>query len=229
MLGGFAALDDPDVRASRRVLAALAPPPDFKGADVAAGIGRVAKHVLLAGGAGAVDVLERSRPLLEAAPAFVDAPAEAGGVPVGGRAGRCRFIASSFEDWAPPPRAYDVIWAQWCVGHLTDAHFVRFLARCRAGLKAGGALVIKDNCLRGLAAAGAALGDEAFVVDDDDRSVCRSRAYFRALFDDAGATVVDERQQTTAAGDAEAFPDDIYPVLTWALKWPPAAAAAADA
>ena len=56
VLGGFASLDAPDVRASRRFLAQARTAAGqlrgaFAAADVAAGIGRVAKHVLLPGGA----------------------------------------------------------------------------------------------------------------------------------------------------------------------------------
>ena len=30
------------------------------------------------------------------------------------------------EDWAPEEGAYDAIWVQWVVGHLTDDDFVAF-------------------------------------------------------------------------------------------------------
>ena len=222
VLGGFANLDAPDAAESRallrRVAAARGTKSDFVAADVAAGIGRVAKHVLLACGAARVDVLEQSAPLLRAAPAFVDAPGESGGVAVGGNAANCRFVESAMQTWRPAAKSYDVIWTQWCVGHLTDSHFVRFLDRCRAALTDRGFLVIKDNCLRGTNAPESNDDDEAFVVDDDDRSVCRTRAYYLALFETAGATILEEAQQPIAGPTA--FPDDIYPVLTWALAWP---------
>jgi 2-polyprenyl-3-methyl-5-hydroxy-6-metoxy-1,4-benzoquinol methylase len=41
--------------------------------------------------------------------------------------------------------AYDVIWIQWVVGHLTDDDFVDFFLRCRKGLKPGGVIVLKEN------------------------------------------------------------------------------------
>mmetsp|Transcript_24438 Transcript_24438/g.75371 ORF Transcript_24438/g.75371 Transcript_24438/m.75371 type:complete len:126 (-) Transcript_24438:22-399(-) len=124
-------------------------------------------------------------------------------------------MATPMQEWAPAADSYDVIWVQWCVGHLTDSHFVRFLHRCKAALSDAGVLVIKDNCLADTVGA----SDESFVVDDDDRSVCRNRPYFEALFALAGATVTLSAKQTTAAGAAEAFPPDIYPVRSWALRF----------
>ncbi len=119
VLGGFAVLDAPDVRASRRFLTqardAAGQSGEFVAADVAAGIGRVTKHVLLPCGAASVDVLEPARTLREAAFEFVDAPATVEGVEVGAMAAKCRFLAAPMQDWAPSSSSYDVIWAQWCV------------------------------------------------------------------------------------------------------------------
>jgi protein N-terminal methyltransferase len=53
------------------------------------------------------------------------------------------------EEWADvraqPELQYDLIWVQWCVGHLTDDQLVRFLDRCRAVLNADGVIVLKEN------------------------------------------------------------------------------------
>lgn len=151
---GYGELDGPDALANREVLSemigSLGIRPDFVGADVAAGIGRVAKHVLLALGASRVDVIEASPPLLRAAPAFVDAPGESGGVVVGGAASECRFVEADMRTWTPAPGTYDVIWVQWATLYLTDSHLVRFLDRCRRALAPNGVLVLKENCLGGL-------------------------------------------------------------------------------
>lgn len=42
---------------------------------------------------------------------------------------------------------YDLIWIQWCVGHLTDHQLVSFLERCKAALdvEKGGFIVVKEN------------------------------------------------------------------------------------
>jgi protein N-terminal methyltransferase len=240
VLGGFASLDAPDVRASRRFLTqardAAGQSGAFAAADVAAGIGRVTKHVLLPCGAASVDVLEPARTLRDAACAFVDAPASVEGIKVGGDAAKCRFLAAPMQDWAPPSQKYDVIWAQWCVavwnqsygastmsvphrstgshrcvGHLTDAHFLRFLQRCRTALKPRGVLVLKDNCGESSST------DDCFEVDDGDRSICRGRAYLEALLALSGAELICTALQPIAG--EEAFPADIYPVRSYALRW----------
>ena len=215
VLGGFAVLDAPDVRASRRFLGearkAAGQRGAFAAADVAAGIGRVTKHVLLPGGASTVDVLEPARTLRAAACAFVDAPDTMEDVKVGGSAAKCRFLAAPMQDWTPSSSSYDVIWAQWCVGHLTDAHFLRFLQRCRTALKPRGIVVIKDNCGESSST------DDCFEVDDADRSICRGRAYLEALLALSGAELLCTALRPVAGEDA--FPADIYPVRSYALRW----------
>lgn len=69
------------------------------------------------------------------------------------------------EDWHPAPGAqYDLVWTQWCVGHLTDEQLVRYLERCRAALSPDrGLIVVKEN----LSTSGADL------FDDVDSSVTR--------------------------------------------------------
>jgi protein N-terminal methyltransferase len=59
---------------------------------------------------------------------------------------------------------YDLIWNQWCLGHLTDAQLVEYLARCSSILKEGGFIVVKENLSTG----------EADVFDEVDSSVTRS-------------------------------------------------------
>lgn len=69
------------------------------------------------------------------------------------------------ESWAPSyPDGYDLIWNQWCVGHLTDAQLVDYLRRCAQGLRAGkGYIVVKENM--------STSGRDIF--DDVDSSVTR--------------------------------------------------------
>lgn len=215
VLGGFAQLARPDAAFSLRFLREAVPhmQPGFAAADIAAGIGRVAKHVLLPAGAGHVDVIEQSASLLRAAPDFLSArDGDMGGDEA---CVKCRFLCSAMQRWVTRPGDYDVIWVQWSVGHLTDADFIAFLFTCRNALRQGGILVVKDNVLHDSSDVEA----DAFYVDDDDRSVCRSLAYYRALFDEAGAVIALERQQPVGTG-SDAFPADIYPVFAWALTWP---------
>nr|POE83744.1 alpha n-terminal protein methyltransferase 1 [Quercus suber] len=56
-------------------------------------------------------------------------------------------VPSSFE-FTPDAGRYDVIWVQWCIGHLTDDDFVSFFSRAKAGLKPGGFFVLKENVAR---------------------------------------------------------------------------------
>lgn len=69
------------------------------------------------------------------------------------------------EDWEPVDDVqYDLIWTQWCVGHLTDEQLVAYLERCKATLKPdGGFIVIKENL--------STSGSDAF--DPVDSSVTR--------------------------------------------------------
>ena len=43
----------------------------------------------------------------------------------------------------PEAGRYDLIWIQWCIGCLTDDDLVLFMEQCKAGLAAGGVIVIK--------------------------------------------------------------------------------------
>jgi SAM-dependent methyltransferase len=52
---------------------------------------------------------------------------------------------ASLASFLPLPKAYDAIWAQWILGHLTDTSVVQLLRACRAALKPGGFIVVKEN------------------------------------------------------------------------------------
>lgn len=68
------------------------------------------------------------------------------------------------EEWKPRDETrYDLVWVQWCVGHLTDDQLVEFLKRCQSVLNAGGFIVLKEN----LSTSGVDL------FDDLDSSVTR--------------------------------------------------------
>ena len=69
------------------------------------------------------------------------------------------------EGWKPTGDIkYDLVWNQWCVGHLTDAQLVSYLKTCRDVLNPdGGLIVLKENLSTGV-------GD---IYDDLDSSVTR--------------------------------------------------------
>lgn len=59
------------------------------------------------------------------------------------------------ESWEPAAgTAYDLVWNQWCLGHLTDAQLVAYLRKCGALLRRGeggrvaGWVVVKENLTR---------------------------------------------------------------------------------
>ncbi len=51
---------------------------------------------------------------------------------------------ASLENWTPN-KEYDLIWNQWCLGHLTDTQLVSFLERCGKSLSGRGWIVVKEN------------------------------------------------------------------------------------
>ncbi len=59
--------------------------------------------------------------------------------------------SQGLQDFIPEEDLFDLMWIQWVIGYLTDVDLVKFLRRCRAGLKSGGFIVIKDNMFDGFA------------------------------------------------------------------------------
>lgn len=57
------------------------------------------------------------------------------------------------EDWSPSSAdesKYDLIWNQWCLGHLTDAQLIEYMQKCGKVLKEGGWIIVKENlCTNG--------------------------------------------------------------------------------
>lgn len=50
------------------------------------------------------------------------------------------------EEWRPADGVqYDLVWTQWCVGHLTDNQLVQYLERCKTSLSPDGVIVVKEN------------------------------------------------------------------------------------
>ena len=193
VLGGYGSLTPNDVRGSNQFLdkvKSLRPALQFdRVADCGAGIGRVTKHLLLPRCAR-VDLVEQSPRLIKAAPGYVGAA----------DAGRLTCITLGLQDFSPAPGTYDIIWIQWVIGHLHDLDFIAFFRRCAAGLRPGGIIALKDNCVEAY----------TFVVDKSDSSVARHPEYHKLLFTLAGLTVVWEQLQTD-------FPTELYPVMMWAL------------
>jgi protein N-terminal methyltransferase len=112
---------------------------------------------------------------------------------------------------------YDLIWNQWCLGHLKDAELSDYLRRCgeavrrgtteeeEAGGSGGGWIVVKENMSTD--------PDGRDIYDEVDSNVTRTDAKFRSLFEEAGLVVVRSELQT-------GFPKvlGLYPVRMYGLK-----------
>jgi protein N-terminal methyltransferase len=201
MLGGFEVLTKQDVKGSNSFLKKLwKVRPELGRAcavDCGAGIGRVTKNLLLPL-FQEVHLLEQSAPLITNAPKFL------------GKAGAARttLLCQGMQSFEPSPATYDVVWVQWVIGHLTDADLVTFLWRCKAALKPGGVICIKDNTYATSVEEDGSV--ECFSVDREDSSLTRSTEYFEAVFAFAGLNVLQKETQGS-------FPEELYPVLMYAL------------
>jgi len=207
VLGGFAHISDSDVAGSSEFIRRLkAKRPELNlvsACDCGAGIGRVARDLLLPNFSGRVTCVEVSERLVKASPDFV-----------GVESSRCKFLNLGLQDFdpsAPSSDKFDVVWIQWVIGQLTDIDFVNFLKRAAAGLNPGGVIVIKDNSCASEDDENSDIGGIAFSLDLGDCSVCRSFQYFQAIIELADLEIVmHERQQ--------GFPEEIFPVPMIALS-----------
>jgi len=193
VLGGYGKLTPMDTRDSNRfldVVKSKRPELQFDvAADCGAGIGRVAKNLLLPR-FNKVHLVEQSPRLLAAAPKYIGPAAN----------GRIECIVVGLQDFDPAPNTYDVIWIQWVIGHLHDLHFVSFFRRCAKGLRPGGIIALKDNTTENC----------TFLVDKDDSSVARHLDYIRILLHLSGLHILVEQRQTD-------FPEELFPVTMFAL------------
>ena len=65
-----------------------------------------------------------------------------------GKEGVGHIFNVGLEDWTPgepDDLKYDLIWNQWCLGHLTDAQLIVYLEKCTKALNEGGLIVVKEN------------------------------------------------------------------------------------
>lgn len=197
VLGGYGNVNDRDVVDSKAFLAEIfkeCPPnktSNLVALDCGAGVGRVTKNFLLQH-FHEVDLVEPVRHFLE------KAQADLGGITEGNRA--VNFFCTPLQEFTPEAGRYDIIWVQWCIGHLTDHDFLEFFKRARIGLKPGGFFVLKEN-----------IAKNGFVVDKEDTSVTRSDAYFRDLFKQTGFQLYKTKLQ-------KGFPKDLFAVRMYAIS-----------
>ncbi|PWY88935.1 hypothetical protein BO70DRAFT_393452 [Aspergillus heteromorphus CBS 117.55] len=170
------------------------------GADCGAGVGRVTEGLLsqVCTTVDAIEPVEKFTHVIRAS--HLNRPSsdgEASGV-IGD------IYTVGLEDWYPRKK-YDLIWTQFCVGHLTDVQLEAYFVRCRDALTAGGVLVVKENQSTDPA------GEDMF--DEEDSSVTRTDGKFRKLFAEAGLRVVASELQL-------GFPKEfkLLPVRFYALR-----------
>ncbi|KAK4455632.1 alpha-N-methyltransferase NTM1 [Podospora aff. communis PSN243] len=155
MLGGFAYISKVDIQGSRNFLAKL-------------GIGRAGKGLMsvesaLEGGAGIGRITTNLLSTLATEIDIIEPISKFTAV-LQGKEGIRTIYNCGLEAWQPDEGAkYDLVWTQWCVGHLTDQQLVEYLERCRDALAEDGLIVIKENL--------STSGKDAF--DEEDSSVTR--------------------------------------------------------
>lgn len=200
MLGGFPQISRIDLRGSanflaklRRLIPSISPGKLPLGVDCGAGIGRVTDGFL----SNACEVVDIVEPVESFARVIRDGPLKQQGK-VGD------IYVTGLEQWTPN-KTYDLIWNQWCVGHLTDAQLVAYLVRCKGALSESGLIVIKENVSTD--------ADGEDIYDEVDSSVTRTGGKFKHLFKEAGLSLIKTEEQL-------GFPKSLglFPVMFYALR-----------
>lgn len=194
---GFSVVSRIDLQSSRNFLAKLGigAKPGLRVVDRAleggAGIGRVTEGLLLKV-AKVVDIIE---PVVK----FTDT--------IKGKDCVCTIYNIGLEEWRPKQDdQYDLIWTQWCVGHLSDAQLLQYLKHCKLALKPGsGLMVVKENLST----------IDVDMFDEIDSSITRRDSKFRSLFAEAGLAIVRTELQK---GFPKSNLGKLLPVRLYALK-----------
>ncbi|CAL1704703.1 unnamed protein product [Somion occarium] len=103
---------------------------------------------------------------------------------------------------------FDVIWCQWCLGHLNDQDLGAFFRRCRKALRdpENSIIMVKENLCTDMED-----GGPKTIFDESDSSLTRSDMAWKKAFTDAGLELLDERLQ-------RGFPEGLYDVKMYALR-----------
>ncbi|KAL3616795.1 hypothetical protein CASFOL_039189 [Castilleja foliolosa] len=202
VLGGYGHVNKPDIEGSEAFLKSIFAekfPDAGKGRhlvalDCGSGIGRVTKNLLIRY-FNEVDLLEPVSHFLETARSNLAAENST----VADENKAVNFFCHSLQEFTPEAGRYDIIWVQWCIGHLSDDDFLSFFQRAKVGLRHGGIFVLKEN-----------IAKNGFVLDKEDKSVTRSDAYFKQLFKNCGLHIYKMKDQ-------KGFPDELFAVKMYAL------------
>ncbi|XP_002533771.2 alpha N-terminal protein methyltransferase 1 [Ricinus communis] len=202
VLGGYGQVNDADIKGSEAFLQTLFSELFVDGGlgrhlvalDCGSGIGRVTKNLLIRY-FNEVDLLEPVSHFLDAArDSLINENHMASDTHKA-----TNFFCTPLQEFTPDAGHYDVIWVQWCIGHLTDDDFVSFFMRAKIGLKPGGFFVLKENVAR-----------NGFVLDNEDRSITRSDLYFKELFSRCGLHLYKSKEQ-------RGMPKELFAVKMYAL------------
>ncbi|PSR94620.1 alpha-N-methyltransferase NTM1 [Coniella lustricola] len=193
MLGGFPYVSRIDLQGSRNFLAKLGigTKSGLRIAESAleggAGIGRITEGLLLQV-SQEVDVVE---PIAK----FTQKLATKTGVR--------QVFNIGLEEWEPRESdQYDLVWNQWCLGHLNDDQLMRYLERCKQVLTPNtGLIIVKENITSGIVE----------VFDEQDSAVTRTDKKFLEIFQRAGLKVVKSEIQ-------KGLPKELFPVKAYALR-----------
>ena len=200
MLGGFPQISRIDLKGSANFLARLqkhtlsvasSNKPLARGIDCGAGIGRVTAGFL----SKFCEVMDVVEPVEKFAKE-IQGMKTIGGVRID------KVYVVGLEQWIPEME-YDLIWNQWCLGHLTDVQLVEYFKRCGTALSDNGWIVVKENLSTNTK------GEDVF--DELDSSVTRTDRKFRSLFEESGLSIVKTELQPR-------FPKGLYPVRFYALQ-----------
>ncbi|KAK1139811.1 hypothetical protein N8T08_011130 [Aspergillus melleus] len=201
MLGNYPWYSRIDLRGSKTFLGKVrrmipSCPTDGKLAqavDCGAGVGRVTEGFL----SHVCEVVDAVEPVAKFTQVMQDGPLKRDGA-VGD------VYTMGIESWNPDKK-YDLIWTQFCVGHLTDEQLREYFVRCCAALTETGLIVVKENMSTD------PQGKDMY--DDEDSSVTRTDEKFRKIFAEAGMNLITSELQL-------GFPKNfkLLPVRFYALR-----------
>ncbi|EMR64134.1 putative duf858 domain-containing protein [Eutypa lata UCREL1] len=196
LVEGFSNISRIDLQGSRSFLAKLGIGKQQGRRTVAsaleggAGVGRITEGLLL-DIAEQVDVVE---PIAKFTASLKD------------KSGVRNVYNVGLEEWRPADGVqYDLVWTQWCVGHLTDNQLVQYLERCKTSLSPDGVIVVKENL--------STSGHDLF--DGEDSSVTREDTKFQSIFQQAGLRLVKAETQKGIPKTSEMA---LFPIKMYALK-----------
>ena len=158
--------------------------------DCGAGVGRVSKHVLLRR-CERVCLLEPCDRWLKQARRYLGKK----------RALSCDFVCERLEEHAPPEATYDLIWVQWTLQYLIDAHVVSALRRLGRALSPNGLMILKENRQVASPAANAHHAPATVIASGDEREA--NTVNEQSSGTDPVAAPGEESASSTHSGESE--------------------------